>query len=187
LIPRSHLHPPRPRLSASRIDARGDNDMSRNAHRRPAHLDDDVPRLFRPSRRTGLKTCQRPPTPFGFSYCPFESSWCLCRGPKRQIVRAQSRATTRSAGGPYDAARECRMPRRQVNHLDGIRVKRTYGSHPAISFGREYVTSPGDSQHPGEDALPLALAATCLSANSQKLPARPTDDFDKKRRPADER
>ena len=79
------------------------------------------------------------------------------------------------------------MPRRQVNHLGGVRVKRTDGSHPAISLGRKYVTSPGDSQHPRENALPLALAATGLRANSQKLSARPTDDFDKKRGPADER
>lgn len=78
------------------------------------------------------------------------------------------------------------MPRRHVNHLGGIRVKRTYRSHPAISFRRKYVASPGDSQHPRENALPLALAATGLGANSQKLSARPTDDFDEKRGPADE-
>jgi hypothetical protein len=79
------------------------------------------------------------------------------------------------------------MPSGQVDHLGGIRVKRTYGSHPAISFRRKYVTSPGDSQHPRENALPLALAATGLRANSQKLSAQPTDDFDEKRGPADER
>jgi hypothetical protein len=79
------------------------------------------------------------------------------------------------------------MPCRDVDYLGGIRVKRSYRSHPAIPFRSKHVASPGDSEHPRQNAFPLTLAPTGFRANREKLPTGSTHNFDEKRRPANER
>jgi hypothetical protein len=104
-------------------------------------------------------------------------------GTECNVVRSQARATPTPTNCGQYTWWERWIPKRQINRLDGVRVKGAQRSDPSIVIGRKDLSGPCHTQHPRQHALPLTLASAGQHANRQDIVAVKGRRLEKEWRP----